>query len=211
MKAKKIILTTFLSMLCSGVILGCNVLPSSAAEAVPPPVAKKAPQAQPPVAKKTVKASTKVAPRQNASHLTTIERSGPKTPVAKQASPAPKQTPGVAAATPDPNDPVKNALDTFAKKCIVDMNKSVKTNVKKLPDGTYAAIYWSYDGAAMETSYRPTANNKTIKYIGRMNYIETEFLCVGKTQKEALAGPYTEVVRVPVTEIVKHKAGKWTR
>ena len=200
---------TFCIILCLGIFLGDSVFPSHAAEAASPPVAQKASVAKKPApAKAPVKASTKVAPRPNANHLTSIASSAPKAPVGKQAAPAPELT--LATAQPSENDAIKKSLDTFAKDCLVRMNKVTHKATQKLPNGTYMATYMEYDSNSLETSYSPVVNNKTIKYIGRMHYVEIEYTCTGKNAKEALAGPYTEANRTPVTELIKYKAGKWT-
>ncbi|MCC8194273.1 MAG: hypothetical protein LIP28_06485 [Deltaproteobacteria bacterium] len=182
--------------------------PASAAEAKAPPTAQK-----PPVAQKPPKARAKVAPRQSTAHLTHIEASTPRKPAVKQAGTASKQVKAAPQATTD--DKLKNSLDTFAQSCIESMNKQrlpsiTHKEVKKQPDGTYLARYMAYDIDSLETSYNPTENNKTIKYIGRMNYHEVEYVSTGKDQKQALAGPFSESNRTPIIELIKYKAGKWT-
>ena len=117
----------------------------------------------------------------------------------------------------NPDDPaqLKAGLDTFAKDCITRMNRQRRPGinskeVKRQPDGTFLARYMIVDPDSLQTSYDPIDGNKTIKYIGRMQYHEVEYVCSGKDQKQAMAGPFSESNRVPVTELVKYKQGKWS-
>lgn len=192
---------------------GLNAPFLHAAEAQSAPVAQKKP-----VAQKRPAARAKVQPRQNVSHLTDIEHSAPRTAapdtgaskknaVAKAAPKAPKP---VAA-----NDKIQSALELFAKGCVTNMNKQRKPGinqkeVKRQPDGTFMARYLAVDPDSLQTSYNPTDGHKTISHIGRMDYHEVEYVCVGKNQKQALAGPFSEVNRSPVTELIKFKKGKWS-
>ena len=195
--------------------------PAFAAET---PTAHKAPVAQkPPVAKAQPKAKPKVAPRQSTAHITNFQPSAPRTP-----TPAETLKAGQAAATPvasDPahavqaaNDPLKRGLDDFAKDCIVKMNRQRKPGinhkeVKTQPDGTFIARYMAVDPDSLVTKYNPTKKeNKEIKYIGIMDYHEVEYVSTGKNAKQALAGPFNETNRTPVTELVKYKikTKKWS-
>lgn len=115
-----------------------------------------------------------------------------------------------------PDDPavLKEGLDHFAKDCIVRMNRQLRPGIthkeiKRQADGTFVARYMAIDPDSLATSYNPTDNNKIIKYIGRMEYHEVEYVSVGKDQKQALAGPFNETNRMPVTELIKYKSGKW--
>lgn len=115
------------------------------------------------------------------------------------------------------DDPVrlKEELDHFAKDCIMRMNKQRRPGishkeVKRQPDGTFLARYMAVDIDSLETSFNPTNGNKTIKYIGSMRYHEVEYVSSGKNQKQALAGPFSEANRVPITELIKFKKGKWS-
>ena len=213
MKSNATPLYIFCCLLCLTFLFGTGTPTASAAQA--PPAAQKAPVAKkPPVAQKQPKARAKVVPRQDSAHLTKIEPSSPKQPAQTVAVKQPAPAGGVKV-QPSADDKVKNSLDVFAKDCLVRMNKQRRPSisskeVSKQPDGTYMARYMFFDADSLETSYNPTENNKTIKYIGRMNYHEVEYVCTGKDQKQALAGPFNESNRTPVIELVKFKAGKWT-
>lgn len=208
--------------LFSLILLACLVClpPASTAEAATaqePPVAQKKP-----VAKPKPKAQAKVAPRQSTTHLTSIEKSAPRQPAEKKgtaSNPAQAKTANSKQATSAKapaagGDKLKNSLDVFAKGCITSMNKQRRPGinqkeVKKQADGTYMARYMAVDPDSLETRYKPT-ENKVILYIGHMNYHEVEYVCVGKSKEQALAGPFNETNREPITELVKYKAGKWT-
>ena len=209
MKSKKIIyalpcLFAFIFLLLTDGSL------SYAAQTKAPPVAQKAPEAKKPlVAQKQPKSSTKVAPRKDSAHLTKVESSAP-APRTQKAASAPKQAAtGVATISLPGNDSIKIALDKFGQEHLTRMNKAAHKAAVKQPDGTYLARYMAYDTNSLETYYK-AKDNKVIKYIGYMTYTEIEYVCSGKNQKEALAGPYNETNRTPVTELIKYKAGKWT-
>ena len=115
-----------------------------------------------------------------------------------------------------PEDPARltEELEFFAKDCIVRMNRQRRPGishkeVKRQPDGSYMARYMAVDPDSLELSYDPITGNKTVKYIGRMQYHEVEYTSSGTSQKQALAGPFNEANRVPVTELIKYKQGKW--
>lgn len=201
--------------ICLAFVAGIAVPAAWAASAQKAPVAQKAPEAKKqPAAQPKPKASAKVAPRQDSSRQTKGEASSSKQK-AQASSAKQKQTPAASAAPQAADDKVKHSLDSFAKGCIADMNKQRRPGVgqkevKKQPDGTYMARYMAVDPDSLETSYNPTENNRTIKYIGRMNYHEVEYISTGKDQRQALAGPFNETNRTPIIELVKYKAGKWT-
>lgn len=166
-----------------------------AAKAQQPPVAQK-----PPAAKAQPKAKPKVEPRQSAAQVTKSE-------------PSTSQTPLSAA-----DDPLKKDLEVFAKDCIVKMNRQRKPGINHKevitqPDGTFMARYMAVDPDSLMTSYNPTKKeNKEIKYIGIMDYHEVEYVSMGKSAKQALAGPFNETNRTPVSELVKYrsKSKKWS-
>lgn len=201
------------------VCLVCLPLASTAeaATAQEPPVAQKAP-----VAKPKPKAQAKVAPRPSSTHLTSIEKSAPRQPVEKkdtaaktaQAKAANSKQTTPAKASAAGSDKLKSSLDVFAKGCITSMNKQRRPGinqkeVKKQADGTYMARYMAVDPDSLETRYKPT-ENKVILYIGHMIYHEVEYVSVGKNKEQALAGPFNETNREPITELIKYKSGKWT-
>ena len=136
-----------------------------------------------------------------------------KTPAKTGAAAAKKPAAKTAVKRDDPTR-LKQELDSFAKDCISRMNKQRRPGishkeVKRQPDGSFLARYMAVDPDSLETSYDPINGNKTVKYIGRMQYHEVEYVCSGKNQKQALAGPFNEANRVPVTELIKYKLGKW--
>lgn len=193
--------------LYSLILLACLVcLPlASAAEAATaqePPVAQKKP-----VAKPKPKAQAKVTPSQPAEKKGTAANTAQaKTAKSKQATSAKAPAAG--------GDKLKSSLDTFAKGCITSMNKQRRPGinqkeVKKQADGTYMARYMAVDPDSLETRYKST-ENKVILYIGHMVYHEVEYVSVGKNREQALAGPFNEVNREPITELIKYKSGKWT-
>lgn len=196
MKIKSYRIYSLSLLICLAFVNG-GAAPTVWAASAPPPVAQKAPEAKKqPVAQPKAKAA-KAAPPQASSRQAKSEPASPKQSV---------QT---------ADDKVKLSLDSFAKGCITDMNKQRRPGisqkeVKKQSDGSYMARYMAVDPDSLVTSYNSTENNKTIKYIGRMNYHEVEYVSTGKDQKQALAGPFSETNRTPIIELVKYKAGKWT-
>lgn len=183
MNIHRIIYYSIFSLVFSFCALGVAVTSLHAAEAKKAPVAQKKPTAeQRPVA------DAKIQPLQVAS----------KTPQPQASS-----------------DRIKSSLDTFARNCITTMNKQrmpgiYQKEVKRQPDGTFMARYLAFDPDSLETSYNPTTGYKTITHIGRMDYHEVEYVSLGPDQKQALAGPFNEVNRFPITELIKYKQGKWT-
>ena len=108
---------------------------------------------------------------------------------------------------------LKADLDVFAKSCVISMNRQIKPGINtkqvtKTPDG-YRAHYTAVDPDSLNTSYSPS-EHKIVPYIGRMMYHEVEYVSSGKTEKDALAGPFSEVNRRPMTELIKYMKGKWT-
>lgn len=212
MKPKPIFYPVSLCLLSVVFIAAAGVSNAGAAEAKPAPTAQKAPVAQkPPVAKKQPVAHAKVARRQDTSHLTQVGSSSSQK-ITRTASAKP--TPA-ASKTADAGDKVGTSLEAFAKNCITSMNKQRRPGishkeVKRQADGSYMARYMAVDPDSLTISYNPTENNKTIKYIGRMDYHEVEYVCTGKDQKQAMAGPFNEANRTPITELIKYKSGKWT-
>lgn len=196
-------------------LVGLNVSLPHAAEPQSAPAAQKKAVAQ----KKPV-ARTKIQPRPSSSHLTDIPHSAPRTAKPNTAAPKKLATAGqqATAKAPQPvpaNDKILSALDVFAKGCVTSMNKQrtpgiYKKEVKCQPDGMFMARYLAVDPDSLQTSYSPTDGHKTITHIGRMDYHEVEYVSVGKNQKQALAGPFNEVNRSPVTELIKYKKGKWS-
>lgn len=211
MKMNHIAFPVFLCLLSLLFVAAGTVANAGAAEAKPAPVAQKAAEA-----KKQPAARPKVAPRQDASHLTKVEPSSPKKSTPNQAASATATKSGsTASKKADSTDKVSMSLETFAKSCITSMNKQRRPGishkeVKRQADGSYMARYMAVDPDSLAISYNPTENNKTIKYIGRMDYHEVEYVCTGKDQKQALAGPFNEANRTPITELIKYKSGKWT-
>ena len=205
------------SLVFAAGISGLNVPPVHAAEANNAPVAQKKP-----VAQKRPVARAKIQPRQSTSHLTNIEHSAPRTAAPETSAPkkaaVAKQKANPAAKTAQPaiaSDKIQSALEVFAKGCVTNMNKQRKPGiyqkeVKRQPDGTFMARYLAVDPDSLQTSYNPTEGHKTISHIGRMDYHEVEYVCVGKNQQQALAGPFSEVNRSPVTELIKYKKGQWS-
>ena len=108
---------------------------------------------------------------------------------------------------------LQSDLDIFAKACVINMNNQMKPGIKskqitKTPDG-FRAHYNAVDPDSLTTSYSPS-EHKIVPYVGRMMYHEVEYVCIGKTEKDALAGPFSEVNRRPMTELIKYMKGKWT-
>lgn len=173
------------SIICASCIISAPLSISHAAENAPE-AAKK------PVAQKQPTAKSKPVPRPSASSA--------------KGTPAQQKTSG---------DNIQNALDSFAKGCITSMNRQrrpgiYQKEVQRQPDGTFMARYLAVDPDSLKTSYSPTEGHKTITHIGRMDYHEVEYTSIGKNQQQALAGPFNEVNRSPVTELIKYKLGKWS-
>lgn len=198
--------------------VAANAQPAPEAQKAPvakkQPTAQKAPVAQKPQAAKPAEAQQ---PKTSAAKTAPPKKSGQQ--AGKEQAPRQK----TAASPKNQSAPVKQsdgekvqtALDVFAKDCIIRMNRQRRPGishkeVKRQSDGTYLARYMAVDPDSLATSYNPTENNKTIKFIGRMDYHEVEYICTGKDQKQALAGPFSETNRTPITELIKYKSGKWT-
>lgn len=140
-----------------------------------------------------------------------------KQPATSASAKSGKAAPAKKPAKRNPEDParLKEDLDHFARDCITRMNRQRRPGishkeVERLPDGSYLARYMAVDPDSLATSYDPVTGNKTVKYIGRMEYHEVEYVCNGKDQKQALAGPFYEANRVPIIELIKFKLGKWS-
>jgi len=54
-----------------------------------------------------------------------------------------------------------------------------------------------------KTEYRDTP------FVGTLTYYERTLRCSGKTQEEALQGPFEQVGTSPVREIFRFTKGKW--
>lgn len=132
-------------------------------------------------------------------------RSVGKVPAAKASKPV--SSPGADSGS------LQKDLDVFAISCVAKMNEQMMPGIKskqvvRVPEG-YQAKYTAVDPNSLTTSYRPS-EHKIVPYVGRMMYHEVEYVCVGKTREEALAGPFSEVTRRPMTELIKYMKGKWT-
>lgn len=116
------------------------------------------------------------------------------------------------AAAQDPAK-IQSDLDTYAVWYIETMNRELKPGEKskevaKHPDG-YMARYMMIDPASLKTSYT-VSQNKAVAYIGRVMFHRVEYVCIAKSREQALAGPFVESNRQPVTELIMHLKGKWT-
>ena len=191
---------------------GVSVSPTLAAEAREALSAKSAPVAQkPPTAQMAPAARPNAQPRKSASDASAASKQAQVTVLASKTGKTKTQPQPVQGA----DEKLKSSLDVFAKDCIVRMNRQRRPGISqkeviKLADGTFKARYLAVDPDSLATSYNPTSNNKTIKYIGRMDYHEVEYICTGSSQKQALAGPFNEANRMPITELIKYKNNKWT-
>ncbi len=171
-------------------------IPALAAEAQKKPVAQPAPVAQKkPAAKPAVTAVAMKSPAPAGSKKA-VPATGKKLP--------PGESP----------ERLQQDLDVFAKKCVVSMNNQLKPGPKNKevaphPNGGYVARYMTVDPDSLQTSYNSSAN-KYVKYIGKMIYHEVEYSCTAPTREQALAGPFSEINRVPITELIKYMKGKWT-
>ena len=210
----------YIFSLCPSLFVSCCltlalILCSTCAEAS---ATQKQPVAQKtPVAKQQPKVKTKIEPRQSTAEILNVAAS--KTPTPKKNLTVDQvAVPSEASAAHTENDPLKLGLDAFAKDCILKMNRQRKPGINHKevhtqPDGTYIARYMAVDPDSLITKYNPTkASNKEIKYIGILDYHEVEYVCIGKNKQQALAGPFNETNRTPVTELVKYKTKtkKWS-
>lgn len=130
---------------------------------------------------------------------------------APQAKPAPKPAGNAPAASAA--DKVQSDLDTYAQWYLQTMNKEIRPGmsskeVVKHPDG-FIARYMQIDPASLKTSYS-VSENKAVAYIGRVMFHRVEYVCIAKSKEQALAGPFVEANRQPVTELIMHMKGKWT-
>ena len=105
-------------------------------------------------------------------------------------------------------------LMEFMHKTIASMNRQRKPGintkeVKRTSNGKYVAHYIAVDANSLEAKYKVT-QNKTVPYVGQVVYYEIKYTCTGDTERQALAGPFSENDRVPVTELIKYMRGRWT-
>jgi hypothetical protein len=119
------------------------------------------------------------------------------------------------APNPSAEDQVQQKLDVFARQTISSINRAVlpsasKKEVVQNADGTFTARYIEVDPSTIVTSYRTPEDNKSVAYIGYMDYVEIEYVCTAKDRKDALSGPFTVRRRAPLTELIKYVRGKWT-
>ena len=124
----------------------------------------------------------------------------------KNTAKAPQQ----AADTPEK---LQRELDAFAYNSVAAMNKHIKPGINSkdvsATGNGFTARYLAVDSDSVTTSYSPS-DNKVVKYIGRIMYHEVEYACTAPTRAQALAGPFSEVNRSAMTELIKHMKGKWT-
>jgi hypothetical protein len=118
---------------------------------------------------------------------------------------------------PDPSaeDQVQKTLDDFARQIVTSINRTVlpsasKKEVIQNSDGTFTARYIEVDPSTVATSYKQPEDNRSVGYIGYMDYVEVEYVCTARNRKDALSGPFTVHRRVPLTELIKYVRGKWT-
>jgi hypothetical protein len=112
-------------------------------------------------------------------------------------------------------DHVQKALDDFARQIITSINRTVlpsasKKEVIQNSDGTFTARYIEVDPSTVATSYKEPEDNRSVAYIGYMDYVEVEYICTARNRKDALSGPFMVNRRVPLTELIKYVRGKWT-
>lgn len=175
-------------------VSGCSLAakPQLSSQAQPAPEPSPAPQAQP-------------APEPQAAPL-------PQTPLTQQSASAP--TPGEAAGqTGQSGDKIQHDLDVYANSYLETMNKHIKPSIREkevVPEaGGFLARYKIIDPASLQATYR-ISENKAIAYVGRVTYHEVEYVSSGKTKAEALAGPFSEINRRSIIDIIMHIKGKWT-
>jgi outer membrane biosynthesis protein TonB len=179
----------------------------AAPEAQPAPQAQRAPQAQlaPEVQPASVvQPAPEVRPAPQA-------QTAPQPPLQAKPAPVPQNT--VAMDVLDVLDAIQRDLEIYAVAYLETMNTHIKPSIRDkevapAPEG-FRARYRAIDPASLATSYS-VSENKAVAYVGRVRYHEVEYICLGKTREEALAGPFSEANRRPITEIVMHIRGKWT-
>ncbi|SHN67565.1 hypothetical protein [Desulfovibrio litoralis] len=114
----------------------------------------------------------------------------------------------------DTPEVVQQKLDSFAQKLVVDLNKNMLNGENhkevKQVNGQYVASYCVIDKNSLHTSYAPPSKSTAITYVGYLKYQEVSYQATGKTKAEALAGPFKETSRVPLTELIKYNKGKWS-
>ncbi len=131
---------------------------------------------------------------------------------AKNSSAKSQKTDSKKRAAADP-EKVQRDLDAFAKDCLAKMNRNIRPGINAkevvaVAEG-FRARYLLIDPDSLRTSFS-ASENKAVDYIGRLSYHEVEYVCVGKTKAQALAGPFSEHNRRPLTELIKHMRGKWS-
>lgn len=112
------------------------------------------------------------------------------------------------------DDVVQKKLDDFASNAVTTLDKhrlDGETRKKvQMVNGQYVASYCSIDRRSIQTSFKKPEFSNAITYVGYMKYHEVNYECSGKTKEEAMAGPFKEVARQPLTELIKYQQGRWT-
>lgn len=126
---------------------------------------------------------------------------------------AKKTVPGKSAAVEN-DDVVQKKLDEFASTTVNSLNKyrldgETRKQVEMV-NGQYVARYCSIDRNSIQTSFKKPEFSNAITYVGYMKYHEVDYESSGKTKEEALAGPFKEVGRQGMTELIKYLKGHWT-
>ena len=135
------------------------------------------------------------------------------TPAKPAAKPVAKKSSGKTVVAEN-DDVVQKKLEDFASNTITTLDKhrlDGETRKKvQMVNGQYVATYCSIDRQSVKTSFKKPEFSNAITYVGYMRYHEVNYACSGKTKEEAMAGPFKEVARQPLTELIKYQQGRWT-
>ena len=115
-------------------------------------------------------------------------------------------------AGPPSEDKARAELDDFLVKYTQQANRSMNGSRSKPRVFTrgkmHVAQFSEIDPASVHADMRKSIS-KHFDYTARMYYVENTFESVGKTQKEALKGPFKVVNSKKLTELPRYYKGKW--
>ena len=133
-------------------------------------------------------------------------------PVPAKASAKTKGKKQAAKAGTPSEDQVRAELDAFLVKYTQQANRSMNGSRSKprvfTRGKTHVAQFSEIDPASVHADMRKSLS-KHFDYVARMYYVENIYECVGKSQKEALKGPFKVVNSKKLTELPRYYKGKW--
>ncbi len=117
-----------------------------------------------------------------------------------------------AKAGPPSEEQARAELDAFLVKYTQQANRNMNGSRSKPKVFTrgkmHVAQFFEIDPASVHAEMRKSIS-KHFDYTARMYYVENTFESTGKTQKEALKGPFKVVNSKRLTELPRYYKGKW--